>query len=166
MQGIDKERVEQMEARLKEDILREAERYAGAIMVNHETDDGQIFDAWEPVCTGAVQTPLEVYDCLVADGYNVEYARVPITDGKAPKSSDCGTLASRIAAASQDTAFVFNCQASPTEELFYVLAWLCGAFQGFCLLIESLLTFLFCLSDGAWSHNNWDGYSMSGASAV
>jgi hypothetical protein len=49
-----------MEARLKDDILREAERYAGAIMVNHETSDGQIFDAWEPVGPGAVQTPLLV----------------------------------------------------------------------------------------------------------
>lgn len=112
MQGIDRERVEQMEARLKVDILREAERYAGAIMVNHETDDGQIFDAWEQVYPGAVQTPLEVYECLKAEGYCVDYARVPITDGKAPKSSDFGALASRIANAPQDTAFVFNCQVS------------------------------------------------------
>ena len=101
-----------MEARLKEDILREAERYSGAIMVNHETDDGQIFDAWEPVGSGAVQTPLEVYQCLKAEGFRVEYARVPITDGKAPKSSDFGALASRIATAPRDTAFVFNCQVS------------------------------------------------------
>ena len=33
-----------MEARLKEDILREVECYGGAIMVIHETNDGQIFD--------------------------------------------------------------------------------------------------------------------------
>ncbi|KAL6515753.1 hypothetical protein OROHE_018443 [Orobanche hederae] len=36
-----------MEARLKDDILREAARYQGAIMVIHETDEGQISDAWE-----------------------------------------------------------------------------------------------------------------------
>lgn len=107
-----------MEARLKEDILREAERYSGAIMVNHETDDGQIFDAWEPV--GAVQTPLEVYECLKAEGFRVEYARVPITDGKAPKSSDFGALASRIATAHRETAFVFNCQVSLIKS-FWVL---------------------------------------------
>lgn len=114
LQGIDRARVEKMEARLKEDILREAERYSGNIMVNHETDDGQIYDAWENVGPGSVQTPLEVYECLKAEGYLVEYARVPITDGKAPKSSDFGALASRIATASRDTAFVFNCQASST----------------------------------------------------
>ncbi|XP_059625500.1 uncharacterized protein LOC132268723 isoform X2 [Cornus florida] len=108
--GIDRERVERMEARLKEDILREAERYGGAIMVIHETDDGQIFDAWEHVSSDLIQTPLEVFRCLDSDGFPIKYARVPITDGKAPKSSDFDTLAMNIASASKDTALVFNCQ--------------------------------------------------------
>uniref|UniRef100_A0A2P2MFN3 Uncharacterized protein MANES_01G236800 n=1 Tax=Rhizophora mucronata TaxID=61149 RepID=A0A2P2MFN3_RHIMU len=108
--GIDRDRVERMEARLKEDILREAERYGGAIMVIHETDDGQIFYAWEHVDSDSVKTPLEVFKCLEADGFPINYARVPITDGKAPKSSDFDTLAVNIASASKDTAFVFNCQ--------------------------------------------------------
>ncbi|PPR83812.1 hypothetical protein GOBAR_AA36899 [Gossypium barbadense] len=108
--GIDCERVERMEARLKEDILREAERYDGAIMVIHETDDGQIFDAWEHVNSDSLQTPLEVFKCLEDDGFPIKYARVPITDGKAPKSSDFDTVAANIASASKDTAFVFNCQ--------------------------------------------------------
>lgn len=109
-QGIDHERVERMETRLKEDILREAERYGGAIMVIHEMDDGQIFDAWEHVTFEAVQTPLEVYRCLEAEGLPIKFARVPITDGKAPKSSDFDTLAMNVASSSKDTAFVFNCQ--------------------------------------------------------
>lgn len=99
-----------MEARLKEDILREAETYGGAIMVIHETEDGQIFDAWEHVDSSSVQTPLEVFENLESDGFPVKYARVPITDGKAPKSSDFDTLAMNISSASKDTAFVFNCQ--------------------------------------------------------
>ncbi|KAJ8748544.1 hypothetical protein K2173_003445 [Erythroxylum novogranatense] len=108
--GIDRERVERMEARLKEDILREAERYGGAIMVIHETNDEQIFDAWEHVKPDSIKTPLEVFKCLEADGFPIKYARVPITDGKAPKSSDFDTLVMNIASASKDTAFVFNCQ--------------------------------------------------------
>lgn len=108
--GIDRERVERMEARLKEDILREADHYQGAVMVIHETDNGQIFDAWEHVSPGSVQTPLEVFSCLEADGFPIKYARVPITDGKAPKSSDFDMLAMNIASASKDAAFVFNCQ--------------------------------------------------------
>lgn len=99
-----------MEARLKEDILREAEFYGGTIMVIHETDDGQIFDAWEHIDAESIQTPLDVYKHLEAEGLPIKYARVPITDGKAPKSSDFDEIASNIASAPKDTAFVFNCQ--------------------------------------------------------
>lgn len=99
-----------MEARLKEDILREAEHYAGAIMVIHETDSGQIYDTWEHVSCKSVQTPFEVFKRLECDGFPIKYARVPITDGKAPKGSDFDALASNIVSASKDTAFVFNCQ--------------------------------------------------------
>ncbi|GKU98379.1 hypothetical protein SLEP1_g11390 [Rubroshorea leprosula] len=108
--GIDCERVEKMEARLKEDILREAESYGGAIMVIHEIEDRQIFDDWEHVTSDSVKTPLEVFKCLEDDGFPIKYARVPITDGKAPKSSDFDTLALNITSASKDAAFVFNCQ--------------------------------------------------------
>ncbi|KAI9099076.1 hypothetical protein K1719_024843 [Acacia pycnantha] len=108
--GIGRERVEKMEARLKEDILREADRYGSAILVIHETDEGEIFDAWEHVTSDAIQTPLEVFKRLEADGFPIKYARVPITDGKVPKSSDFDTMAANIASASKDTAFVFNCQ--------------------------------------------------------
>lgn len=99
-----------MEARLKEDILREAERYGGAIMVIHETDAGEIFDTWENVDSEAVLTPLEVYKNLESEGLPIKYARVPITDGKAPKSSDFDTIAFNVTSASKNTAFVFNCQ--------------------------------------------------------
>ncbi|KAJ7557303.1 hypothetical protein O6H91_05G121100 [Diphasiastrum complanatum] len=108
--GIDRERVEQMEARLKVDVLREAERYDDAIMVNHETEGGQIFGAWEPISPKVVKTPLEVFKCLESEGFNVQYRRVPITDGKAPKSSDFGILASNITSAPINTILVFNCQ--------------------------------------------------------
>eukprot|EP00850_Spirogloea_muscicola_P002322 SM000009S23451 [mRNA] locus=s9:35424:44183:- [translate_table: standard] len=108
--GIDRGRVEQMEARLKEDVLREAAQYDNTIMVNHESETGEIYDMWEPVSADSVQTPLEVYQRLQAEGYHVEYERVPITDGKAPKSRDFDVLATRIALAGRDTALVFNCQ--------------------------------------------------------
>lgn len=108
--GIGQERLESMEARLKNDILREADLYKGAVMVIHETDDGKIFDGWERVTPDAVQTPLEVFNRLKADGFPVKYARLPITDGKAPKSSVFDMLASNIASAPKDAAFVFNCQ--------------------------------------------------------
>ncbi|KAK4271119.1 hypothetical protein QN277_019857 [Acacia crassicarpa] len=108
--GIGCERVEKMEARLKEDILREADKYGNSILVSHETHEREIFDAWEHITPNSIQTPLEVFKCLEADGFPIKYARVPITDGKAPKSSDFDTIAANIASATKDTVFVFNCQ--------------------------------------------------------
>jgi Inositol hexakisphosphate len=99
-----------MEARLKEDILREAERYGGAIMVVHETDGGKIFDSWEYITDESVQTPLEVYEGLESACLPVKYARVPITDGKAPQSSGIDTIALNVASAPKNAVFVFNCQ--------------------------------------------------------
>jgi len=58
----------------------------------------------------AILTPLEVFKHLESEGLQIKYARVPITDGKAPKSSDFDTIAFNVASASKDTAFVFNCQ--------------------------------------------------------
>ncbi|XP_047324882.1 paladin-like [Impatiens glandulifera] len=108
--GIDRERVERMENRLKDDILRESNKYDGAIMVIHETDDGKIFDTWEQVSADSIQTPLDVFSSLEGEGFPIKYARMPITDGKAPKSSDFDEMAQNISSASKDTAFVFNCQ--------------------------------------------------------
>lgn len=99
-----------MEARLKDDILREACQYEGSIMVINETENNEIVEVWEHVDSEAVQTPLEVYKHLEAEGFPIKYARVPITDGKAPKSSDFDRMAVNICSASKDAAFVFNCQ--------------------------------------------------------
>ena len=79
--GITRERVEQMESRLREDVLLEAARYDGRVLVSKELDDGQVVDAWEVVHT--VQTPLEVYAAFCAEGYSLSYVRIPITDEKA-----------------------------------------------------------------------------------
>lgn len=51
-----------------------------------------------------------MYTELQAEGFKVEYARVPITDGKAPKSPDFDALARNIVQAGKDAALVFNCQ--------------------------------------------------------
>ncbi|KAF3326083.1 hypothetical protein FCM35_KLT09163 [Carex littledalei] len=61
-----------MEAQLKEDILHEAERYGGAIMVVHETNGGKICDIWEHITRESVQTPLEFYKGLESAGLPVK----------------------------------------------------------------------------------------------
>jgi hypothetical protein len=108
--GIDRERVEGMEARLKQDVLAEAAQYGNQILVAHEDDAFQVVEEWEPVTEADVQTPLEVYQELVADGYDVDYLRVPVTDEKAPKPSDFQLLIERCWDPPPGAALVFNCQ--------------------------------------------------------
>jgi hypothetical protein len=40
--GIDRSRVEDMEVRLKRDVLREAQKYDGHVLVTEEDDDMQV----------------------------------------------------------------------------------------------------------------------------
>eukprot|EP00879_Flechtneria_rotunda_P018628 GHRR01019549.1.p1 GENE.GHRR01019549.1~~GHRR01019549.1.p1 ORF type:complete len:942 (+),score=356.76 GHRR01019549.1:158-2983(+) len=108
--GIDRSHVEDMESRLKRDVLREAARYEQHILVTEEDDDMNVIDVWEPVTESDVQTPLEVYAELVQDGYDVDYMRVPVTDEKAPKDSDFELLIRRLWNVPADAALVFNCQ--------------------------------------------------------
>lgn len=108
--GIDKSRVEDMEARLKQDVLKEAGKYGKNILVAHENDDMQVIEVWEPVTESDVQTPLEVYAELIADGYDVDYLRVPVTDEQAPKDNDFELLIGRLWNVPEGAALIFNCQ--------------------------------------------------------
>ena len=56
-----RERVEDMEIRLKRDILAEAKMFGNQILVVHENSDLTLYDHWEPVTVADVQTPQEVY---------------------------------------------------------------------------------------------------------
>ncbi|PKI35599.1 hypothetical protein CRG98_044053 [Punica granatum] len=108
--GINRDRVEQMEERLKEDIMVEAARYGNKILVTDELPDGQMVDQWEPVSGDSVKTPLEVYQELQLEGYLVDYERVPVTDEKSPKEQDFDILVDKISQADISTDIVFNCQ--------------------------------------------------------
>ena len=78
--GITCKRVEQMEARLREDVIAEAEQYGGRVLVSRELDDGQLVDVW--VQLHSVHTPAEAYAMLAQEGYSLRYLRVPVTDEK------------------------------------------------------------------------------------
>lgn len=108
--GIDSERVEEMESRLKADVLSEASIYDGSIMVAHEDDQFQVVEDWEPVTEVDVQTPAEVYEELLHDGYDVDYLRVPVTDEKAPMGNDFEILMKKSWEVEDGGAIIFNCQ--------------------------------------------------------
>ncbi|KAJ7005434.1 paladin-like protein [Populus alba x Populus x berolinensis] len=106
--GINRSRVEEMEARLKEDILMEAARYGNKIHVTEELPNGQMVDQWEPVSCDSVKTP--VYEDLQLEGHLYDYERVPITDEKSPEEQDFDILVDRIYQTDLNTDIIFNCQ--------------------------------------------------------
>jgi hypothetical protein len=118
-----------MEQRLKDDVLAEAARYGGRILVQRESAPsstasaggalpstqpsgrGEVVDCWEAVSgPHAVQTPAEVYAALAEEGLGVRYVRVPVTDGRAPSPEDIDTMRSAVLEAGPSMPIVANCQ--------------------------------------------------------
>lgn len=70
--------LEDIERRLKLDILDEANRYGGLILCHDEVQGGEIVPTWVSVDESIIRTPKEVYDELRKDGWRVDYNRIPV----------------------------------------------------------------------------------------
>lgn len=103
--------VERSDAQLKVDVLAEAAKNGGRLLVADESPDGKLVSRWEDVTPESVQTPRDVFDSLKAQGYNVDYARVPVSDEKSPEQQDFDALVRRLKDVSPDQAVIFNCHA-------------------------------------------------------
>ncbi|KAG1059509.1 hypothetical protein G6F42_028289 [Rhizopus arrhizus] len=57
--GITGERLEQLEERLKQDVIREVLNYDGRILLHGEDKDGNVLAAWEEVDTNDIMTVRE-----------------------------------------------------------------------------------------------------------
>lgn len=103
--------VEKMERDLKQDVLAEARRNGGMITL-HDEDAGPPPRVVErQVKVESVQTVSEVYDQLKAEGYKVDYQRIPVTDMKKPEDQDIDELVGALKKADPEAALIFNCHA-------------------------------------------------------
>eukprot|EP01112_Ceratiomyxa_fruticulosa_P019295 TRINITY_DN6298_c0_g1_i8.p1 TRINITY_DN6298_c0_g1~~TRINITY_DN6298_c0_g1_i8.p1 ORF type:complete len:1335 (+),score=311.73 TRINITY_DN6298_c0_g1_i8:1509-5513(+) len=143
--SIDTDRLEKLEARLKSDVLLELQQFDGKILLHGENASGiepfwvDVEDANDPNGMG-IHTPLEIYEILVNQGYNVDYARIPITDEQAPEEKDFDTMVKRFQDTLQSGAenvnplIVFNCQMgrgrTTTGTVIGCLA--CSLLEGLC----------------------------------
>jgi len=89
--------VEHMEARLKEDILSEAERSGGRVLLHREevnpvTGQSDIIGYWENISRENVKTPVEVYATLKDEGYNIDYKRIPLTREREALATDVDAI--------------------------------------------------------------------------
>jgi hypothetical protein len=109
--GATKEEVESMEKKMKSEILEEAKKNGGKLLVADEAPDGKVVYKWEKVDESSVKTVGEVYDDLKKEGFNVEYDRVPITDEKKPEPKDFESLTNKLKDVDKDTPIILNCHA-------------------------------------------------------
>ncbi|MBX3170835.1 MAG: hypothetical protein KF760_25740 [Candidatus Eremiobacteraeota bacterium] len=109
--GVSAATVESREDTLKQEILQEAAQHGGRFLVAEENPDGSVVGKWVELKPGDVQTPAEVFQDLRAQGYKVDYARIPVSDEKAPENQDFDALVARLRTADPNSPLVFNCHA-------------------------------------------------------
>lgn len=108
--GITGSRLEQLEERLKEDIIQEISNYEGRILLHGENQDGQVFAQWEEVSVDDVLTVRDVMESMssemaeeleIGDRQHtlMTYHRIPITAEKVPTYEDLDELRTIIATA-------------------------------------------------------------------
>lgn len=109
--GILPRQLEQVEENLKREAIEELQRTGGKIMVTTEDHEGQLAVDWVEVGPEDVKTPSEVYDELRAEGYRVDYHRIPMTDEKTPELQDFDALLSLLRTVPDGSPRIFNCHA-------------------------------------------------------
>ncbi|PWN26799.1 hypothetical protein BDZ90DRAFT_211139, partial [Jaminaea rosea] len=115
--GITTETVERQEIALKRDVIEEAARRDGRILLHDEVEvepgKFDIIPVWESLRNPNtdVLTPAEAYAMVQAEGYRVDYGRVAVTDEQAPLPGVFKAIEGRVLTAlRQGAATAFNCQ--------------------------------------------------------
>lgn len=80
--GITTDVVEGMEISLKKDVQKELRKGGGKILLHDEIEESpnnfKITPLFETVTEDDIMTPRDVFELMMAEGYKVNYARVPI----------------------------------------------------------------------------------------
>lgn len=115
--------LEAIEARLKQDILRESSKYGGLVMVHEETATGQIEPTWIAVDDASVHTVREVWDRVKSEGWKVDYHRIPIAEDQAIENNYLDAYTQVIKDLDPtETSLVANCGIGFTRTTFAMVA--------------------------------------------
>lgn len=109
--GILPRQLEQVEDALKRDVLQEASRCGGKVALTVEDPDGTVRDKWVEIKPEDVKTVKEVYRDLSAQGYRVDYQRIPVTDEKSPEVQDFDAMVGVLRGLPENCPRIFNCHA-------------------------------------------------------
>ncbi|OXH32476.1 hypothetical protein J008_03246 [Cryptococcus neoformans] len=115
--------LEDIERRLKLDILDEARKYGGMILTHDEITGGTIIPTWVSVDEESIQTPKEVWDDMKRQGWRVDYWRIPIAPDTPIEHNYLDAYVSVLKNADpQTTALVFNCGMGVVRTTFAMCA--------------------------------------------
>lgn len=109
--GINGRRLEQMESRLKEDILNEAATYHNRLLVHCESASQSIFPTWVNIEQESdVETLEEIFQRIKESFPGLVYCRLPMTAEEPPEPEDFDALLTLISQFKGRCHLVFNCQ--------------------------------------------------------
>lgn len=121
-QGINKSRLEQMEQRLKEDVLAEKLKGNGLFLVHEERGESKLLPVWMAIET--IQTTCEVFESLRENGYKVNYIRIPISPEQAPDDRYIDEYLKVIKSTKSDDSLVVNCGMGVGRTTFVLVVFL------------------------------------------
>ncbi|KAF8734647.1 hypothetical protein AX14_003198 [Amanita brunnescens Koide BX004] len=121
------ENLEAIELRFKNDILQEAARYGGMILTHNEVGggdgEGAILPTWTHVDNTNVKTSRELWGYMKAEGWNVDYYRIPISPDRPIEDNYLDAYVNVIRNLDPlQTALVFSCGMGAVRTTFAMVA--------------------------------------------
>lgn len=112
------ENLEEIENRLKQDVLREAFKYGGLVLVLTEGNEGKFYPTF--IVADDVRTVKEVFQDVRDEGYAVRYSRVPISSDQ--NSDYLDSFLHYIRELPRDCSLIFNCGMGAVRTTFAMCA--------------------------------------------
>lgn len=117
--------LEAVEQRLKEDILSEASRFGGLLLTHNEQEDsdGIILPTWTAAEPATVKTSREVWEAVKAEGWLVEYHRIPISPTRPIEDNYLDAYVNVLKTVSPTTTpIVFHCGMGAVRTTYAMVA--------------------------------------------
>lgn len=106
--GIDADRLEMMEQRLKADLQAEALKNNNTVLLHDELELGVVRGVWTTI--KSILTPRELFQKFAKSDFRVHYIRIPISAQQVPTEENFDAILRIVREASPTTRLIFNCQ--------------------------------------------------------